>query len=299
MQSMKRGDHMSINFAELFEEYWANGGHYQVVNNVKRTYDNLHKALISCESVRDIDDYVCELRTRKESTRKIIVDFLQFVEDKTDREMGSLLFNKRFYDDPVERQLEMAKYLHEPKCASDIEEHFEITSETRKKDLQALREGIEILGGKITLEEQREGRKIFYKSTVHPVFLPLNLTEIYALVKYLPNQLDLYDPNSTVVMDIIKRIKAQLSDYAWERIYPGERKPTYDNEYISDRKLAQSRKGIQMYLMKSGKECSFFWNGKEYRGRITIDNRIQLIDGSYLDADLSEVDFIIDSFEYG
>lgn len=287
-----------INYAELFEDYWDESGRSSVAYNRKRTHDNLYRVLDGCTSIYYIDEYVKSLRSSKESTRKIMVDFLHFIEDKKKIEIDSELYDLHFYDDPVERQLEIAKFLTEPRKAEEIEKKFGINSETRKTDLRALRNGIEVLGSVVKLQEERIGRAVYYKSTVHPIFLPLNLTEVYALVEYLPGQLSPEDPNSKVIKDITKRIKAQLSDYAWEKIYPDKQKKRSDNYYISDQALAESREGIRLYLMKSGKECSFFWNGDVYRGRIDNKNQIRLTDNTILEADINEVDFIIDSLEY-
>ena len=135
--------------------------------------------------------------------------------------------------------------------------------------------------------------------TVHPIFLPLNLTEVYALTAYLPQLMDRGRRNDEIIEDIINRIKFQLSDYAFEKLFPGERRRLASNDYLNDEMLANQRKGTLMYLMKSGERCKFFWRGEEYYGRIVYKDRkykIELDDGTLLDADvdkLGEVEFVI------
>jgi len=62
--------------------------------------------------LEEIDQYVSALKTRKESTRMIMVDFFQFLSNKKGIEYCSCLENQRFFDYPFERQLAIAKFLH-------------------------------------------------------------------------------------------------------------------------------------------------------------------------------------------
>ena len=103
---------------------------------------------------------------------------------------------------------------------------------------------------------------------------------------------------------ITNRIKSQLSDYAYGKLYPDEERSPEQNDYISDEVLAHDRDYVKMYLMKSGRTCDFFWNGEKYTGKIVPDNTrdypyaIELEDGTRLDVPIAEVDFIVDSLEY-
>ena len=291
-----------MSYSNLFDEFWNAKGRFLRINNAARIRDNLYSKMSRFEVSSDIDDYVRNLRTGKESTRRIIVEFYRYIEEKKHITVESDLKDKRFYDNPVERQLEIAKFLHERRTASEIEEQFDIDPRTRRSDLQALEDGIEVLGSTISISKEREGRKYYYKSTLHPVFLPLNLTEVYALTVYLERMAVKAGPNNEILRNLADRVKCQLSDYAYERLYPGDhRRKRYQNSYLDDENLAQQRKGIYMYLMKSGNKCHFFWQGQEYIGQIRYDGkeyRIRLEDGSYLEAPLEEVECIIDSLKY-
>lgn len=287
-----------VKFADEFKRYWKAKGRYLSTNNSGRTMDHICSWLEKCESVEDIEKHVCTMKNKKESTRRIIVDFLDYLENRIDIDCNTSLSKKRFFDYVIERRLEIAKYLHEPHTSSEIGNRFNISKDIVKKDLQALREGIEVFGTTIELDEQRKGRKKYYRTTMHPVFLPLNLTEAYAMTVYLGKLLSRNDPNTIVVQSVINRIKAQLSDYAWDKLFDQKKPKDLENYYISDERLAESREGIRMYLEKSGEPCKFFYKGESYYGRIDRHGRIQLSNGEYLDADPKHVEFIIENLKY-
>lgn len=292
-----------MDFYNSFERFWKRKGETLHIKNPARTYDNLHRKMKDFHTVKDIDDYVCMLRTSKESTRQIMVKFFDYLKKEEHVPLErSGLYDMRFYD-KFERRLEIAKFLYKPKTRKELLEEFSIAGRTLDDDLQALEQGMEMLGSNIQIQRiEDEQNRIRYKSSVHPVFLPLNLTEVYAMTRYLPSIIDRRDPNSQIIFDITNRIKAQLSDDVADRLLHGDKGRGTSIDYLDDESLARQRKGVLMYLMKSGQECCFIWNGKEYRGRIRDDNGhywIQLSDGSKLEgADPKEVDFIIDSFEY-
>lgn len=281
-----------------FYEFWTSQHEMNIKkNNAERLYENITDVIERYNDSLALDDYVTGLRSGKESTRRLIVRFYKYIgvpEDETE------LYNMKFYDYPIERQLEIAKYLHTERTAAEIEHHFSIDKRTRQADLQALESGIEIFGTTIKIEKERKKGKYYYRSTLHPVFLPLNLTEVYAVTIYLERIISRGDANAEILHNIANRIKSQLSDYAYEKLYE-EPKPEYMNNYRSDESLAHQREGIAMYLMKSGRSCRFFYKNNEYTGKIQFINgkyHVVLNDGQILDADISEVDFIPDSFEY-
>jgi len=290
-----------------FEKFWHEKSYdlSYAINNPTRFHNNLAKKMKEFDSIADIDDYVLGLKNARESTRRIIVLFYEYLlKEKKVKKIVSVLPDMRFYDYPFERQLEIAKYLHTPKTPAEIREHFFIDERTVRADLQQLEDGIEVLGSTIRIEKDKKGRQISYKTTVHPVFLPLNLTEAYAMTVYLDKTIDNNDPNAQIIRDISERIKFQLSDYAWNRLFPKEERYKRNNDYLNDEVLARSREGIICYLMKSGQKCRFIWKDKEYVGRIVpVENygfpySVVTEDGTEFDAPLSEIDFIIDSLEY-
>ena len=288
---------------EKFDDFWEKKGKYLKIKNAERLHHNLAERVEEFHDSVMLDDYVCGLRTGKESTRKIVVLFYEYLkEDKNYKRFQSSLFDKRFYDYPFERQLEIAKYLHEPKTAQEIQNRFSIDARTLRNDLQELEEGITVLGSTIQISKEKSRGTYQYKTTLHPVFLPLNLTEVYALTVYLNRAIDSHDPNAEIIKNISDRIKSQLSDYAFERLFPEESEEREENSYLNDEDLARQRKGILMYLMKSGEPCKFIWQNREYIGRIRWtelnEYKIQLENGEYLDAKIEDVDFVIESLSY-
>lgn len=287
---------------EQFQDFWNHRSQYYRINNAERFFRAICRKIEETGNAAGLDEYVCSLGSGRESVRKIIVDFYRYLFENTDAgRPDSILYEKRFFDHPFERQLEIAKYLHVPRTPGEIQEHFDINERTMRKDLSMLEDGITVMGSTVKIKKERKGRRYYYSTTMHPVFLPLNLTEVYALTVYLDHAIRQNDPNAEIIRDISERIKSQLSDYAFEKLFPEEERRTADNRYIDDSELALQRKGIYMYLMKSGQPCRFLWKGREYSGRIKwIDGeyRILLDNGEFLDARLEDTEFIIDSLKY-
>lgn len=292
-----------MNLKQKFEEFWQENRYLININNPKRFHDNLVSKLEGFADTTELDEYVDCLKSARETTRQIVVMFYEFLKEYDGEDIDSPLFEKKYYDYPFERQLEIAKYLHEPKSRTDIQEHFSIDERTLRADLLQLEEGIQVLGATIRIQKEEEHREIYTSVTMHPVFLPLNLTEVYALTVYLDKVIE-NDPNADVIRNVSERIKCQLSDYAWNKLFPDEERIYRENEYISDSHLARSRAGIIGYLLKSGAKCKFFWQGEEYEGTLayTPDKEYpfsaKLLDGTVLDAPLNEIDFIVESLEY-
>ena len=292
---------MNMNYAELFDQFWERRRHTLQINNPQRTFENIRARLEGCGSIAEIDEYVCSLTNGKETNRRIIVEFYRFLEQRQHMQVDSILYDMTFYDSSLERQLAIAKFLHEPKTPEEIERHFGISDETRKKDMRALEDGIEFLGSSISITKVRKDGKDGYRSTMHPVFLPLNLTEVYAMTVYLEDVLDPKDINTEVIRNVIGRIKSQLSDYALECLSLDRGGDYPENRYLDDESLAKQREGIRMYLMKSNQPCRFLWEEKEYTGRIRKENGREffvLEDGTPLDVDPRDVEFVIESLEY-
>ena len=157
------------------------------------------------------------------------------------------------------------------------------------------------MGARISIHKERRHGEVYYKSTLHPVFLPLNLTEVYALTTYLEQKLDPDDKNTEMILSISERIKGQLSDTAYKKLYHHNRIKAIDNSYVDDESLARDQKGIRMYLMKRDKYCPFLWEGKEYAGTVKYrddDEYIVLENGERFDADPNDVYFLTEYLDY-
>lgn len=306
LESRREYTHMDIeNLQKHFDEFWYQKPASIKIRNESRTLKNFQERLSGYACTEEIDDYIFGTRSRKETLRRIAVAFYDFLRREKGMAVESDLENTRFYDYPFERQFEIAKFLHEPHTNREIMEELNIGSErTLREDLEALRDGIEVMGTTVQITEEKRGRTRYYRSTLHPVFLPLNLTEVYALTVYMPRVMKDGSANAQIIQWIGDRVKAQLSDHALKRLFPDERGYRTEPEHLrynDDEELAKSRKGILMYLMKSGESCSFFLEGKKLKGRIRYENgayRLVCDDGTELDIDPEAVEFIIEDLDY-
>jgi len=95
----------------------------------------------------------------------------------------------------------------------DLAESQVISERSLANDLTKLtNNGIELLKQKIQIDYERENGEIYFEDTVHPIFLPLNLTEVYALTVGLKKI-----SNGTEYKEILHTmadwIFSQLTDY--------------------------------------------------------------------------------------
>lgn len=290
---------MNIDYAKWFEEFWEYDRRrsYVKINNPKDRYNRVKKALSRCTCIDDIEKYVCSLNTQKESTRLMMLRFFDYINEKKGTNISSEELSQPIIDGRLERRLEIAKYLHKPHSEEEIEAHFRISKRTCQEDLRALNEGIKAFGSNVRLNitNNKHGQKEC-AVTMHPIFLPLNLTEVHALTVYLPEVLKRHGASREIIMNIIDRIKLQLSDYACEKLRLTKPYDT-SNDYCSDDIMARQRKYVIDYLAKSENTCRFTWEGEEYTGQIrhvSTGYAFCLKDGRILDIDPAEIDFTVD-----
>ena len=292
---------------EQFNDFWKYNSSLLEIPNAERFHDNFVdyiKEHIEDEEYIDegtIDRYVHNVPQGKESTRKIIVAFYDYLNNRLNKGRPvSDLYDIHFYDAPLERQLEIAKYLHDPHSAEEIAKQFGISERTARDDIQSLEDGITIFDATIKVRRIQSGHRKVFQSTIHPIFLPLNLTEVYAVTRYLDDILPKNDPLADTARGVIQRIVDQLSPYALEKIqlHPSH-KPF--NNYHNETDYLKSQKNIQMYLLKSGRECPLRWKEKIYVGKLKNSSEgLHIITnkGEVLDADLNDVEFLFDEIEY-
>ena len=66
---------------ELFEAFWRDEGQYMKINNKHRRENNLATKIEELGDIAKLDDYVKSLRTGKESTRKIVIKFYDYLKN--------------------------------------------------------------------------------------------------------------------------------------------------------------------------------------------------------------------------
>lgn len=152
---------------------------------------------------------------------------------------------------PLKRQIEILKLLQgQKKTTEQIAEYFKPGCDgsfTRsiQKDLTALRDGLEILETTIKIEETTESHSLkSYKSTVHPIFLALNLSELFALLKLLED-----NSNEEIYAWLFGSIYGQITEYAEGKIAPNL-KNKHDRQSVANR-LEQDNYHNIFYLIKS------------------------------------------------
>lgn len=131
------------------------------------------------------------------------------------------------------QQLSILKFLHQPRTRREVCDTYDIdertfrnyfnTYETLRIDLvefpitlQKQKKGLEIISDGKHQEENQE--EIEYRSSVHPIHLPLNLTEVhmltFGLLDLVKEREELYD----AYKNIAEKIYSQCSDYAIKRL---------------------------------------------------------------------------------
>ena len=132
-----------------------------ISHNPERLYGNLERRMEQWTDTVQIDEYVLTLRSRKETTRALIVAFYDYLRRTEGIKVESPLYDVSFYDYAFMRQLEMAKFLQQKRTLREIDEHFHIDERTRREDLQALENGLEVFGAEIKITKTREDGRVF------------------------------------------------------------------------------------------------------------------------------------------
>ncbi|MGI6257030.1 MAG: hypothetical protein ACOYJU_03080 [Anaerovoracaceae bacterium] len=258
----------------------------------RRILDNM-RAHIAAGGGDDIvmilDEYVAGTQGDKTLPRKLALEFYEFL--GVDKE-ESILPAFRFMDIPLHRQLEIAKYLHEPHSVREIAQHFGVSLDTIRDDLLALMDGIRIMGSTIRINEERESGQRFYRSTMHPVFLPLNLSEVILMTAHLLE--DTKDsPFEEVYRRMAGRIYGQLSPYGKsmveERISPEDVAllREEDNRFRDEEESLKSGELERqlLYAVKIGVADAITFQDEDGR-RITLeDARIGVSNREYFISD--------------
>lgn len=87
----------------------------------------------------------------------------------------------------LERRVELLKMLqNHPMRTGELAEHFQVSERVIRKDLERLRDGLDVFGTRFTIETRHPGSaKQHFKSTLHPIVLGLNGTELLGLFQLL------------------------------------------------------------------------------------------------------------------
>ena len=180
--------------------------------------------------------------------------------------------------EPNERRIQIVKLLQGKEMrTSEIAESFDVDERTIRTDLQALREGLDVFGIKIQIESKHyDGNpKQYYKSTVHPVMLALNSSELFALLRLLENARD--TNTGEVYNQIFHQVYSQVTDY-FEKLIDGKLKNKYVKSEVKNRLEEDAYKDYEdyklMYWVKSGDFLEISYNNETSE---SITEEMQLI----------------------
>ena len=235
--------------------------------------DSLHtkgEGEIIRETVRDS---ISRLQRKSNNEYLIANDYFHFLKhhhkveiEPLDRQLTSL-----------ERQLSIAKDMHDFNKACDFDRtevaaKYMVSEKTIENDMRALREGISVMNQRIVLSDfQLRNRKVTDVSTMHPIFLAQNLTQVVCMLEGL-HSMEHSWTMSSYARNTAVSIWGQLSDYARKRIL-GTLVDLMDldadwyesldreNAISSDRmfyneKESSDRFGLLVYAMKGSLPCS-------------------------------------------
>ncbi|MGH4121854.1 MAG: hypothetical protein ACREV6_02790 [Clostridium sp.] len=149
----------------------------------------------------------------------IYKSFVNFLREKYG--VNILLEFPPLFESSFDRQMFIVKALHEKGVGvTKLEEKLWISDRTIEEDLHVLREqeGISFLGQRVKINGiQRKNGVIEFKSTVHPVFLALNLTQVVVMLEGLKNMMK-EEAYKGYAFRLAVSIWKELSDYGRRRI---------------------------------------------------------------------------------
>lgn len=123
---------------------------------------------------------------------------------------------------------------------------------TIEEDLKELRAGISILDQKVRIHEITRKRGIIeFSSTVHPLFLAPNLTQVVIMLRGL-EQMALNDISSEYAKRMAVNIWSQLSGYGRRRIFEVTESLSLNKDWFEQLENSSSKD-----LFHSEKECSY------------------------------------------
>lgn len=247
----------------------------------------------------------------KIKTQERILRFLEFLKKKYGLELGIDDVFKSEAIESYERKIDLLKKLNEEKTLDELLEYYYISSRPIKDDIRELVSGTKILGQEVKIREiETEKGKLKYQSSIHPIFLPLNLTEVFYLLDGLKT---LAKDNSGFTGQrynhLANRVYCQLSNYAKGKIDLKLEDRSYSflledeceryNRSIDEEVMSEESKMSKlMYLYKSGTMCDIkMKTGVEYTNcniKLSMDeSKIYLIcNEESIELDSNDIDSV-------
>ena len=166
-----------------------------------------------------LQDVICAMKRKSGEEYLVCNDFFAFLGDRYKVTVSP--FDRQLT--PLERQLSIAKDMHDFNKArtfdrNEVARRYLVSDRTIDSDLAALHNGISVMDQKLALKDfLLNNRKITAISTMHPLFLTQNLTQIVCMLEGLRRMEDNWALRSYARSSAVS-IWRQLSGYARDRI---------------------------------------------------------------------------------
>ncbi len=229
--------------------------------------------------------------TRDKNTAiSVYKDFVSFIEEKY--EINIPIEFPPTFSSEFDRQMYIVKELHEKgRDTSYLEEKLWVSDRTIEDDLAKLRSstGVSIMGQRITVKGiERQKGNIEFESTVHPVLLALNLTQVVVMLQGLHH---MYNDKAykEYALKLAASIWNELSDYARRRIKHVtdalsmdlswyEKLDSYRNEnlFFTESECSyEEGAGNILDFLKNRKECAIEFKDKDGKRKILTNCTIR------------------------
>lgn len=163
----------------------------------------------------------------KRKAYQYIKAFYNFIEKKCNSRLKiqNLFYQGRILENKIERQLDIIKKLQEtPMTKDELADYYCVTRKSIDRDIDELQiDGLQLLGQKVKLkveyrlsqkgEANTRSQELYYSSTAHPIFLPLNMTQVYAMTAGL-KKLARGSEYESILNHIADWVYSQLTEYA-------------------------------------------------------------------------------------
>jgi len=253
-------------------------------NKIKNIIDKTISDLDVQEAIgAAIKESVKSYTRDKNMAVNVYKDFVSFIREKYQINIP-IVFPPTFLSE-FDRQMYIVKELHEKgRGTAYLEDKLWVSDRTIEEDLTKLRSnaGVSIMGQKITVKGiERQKGNIEFQSTVHPIFLALNLTQVVVMLQGLQHMAK-DEAYRKYALKLSASIWNELSDYARRRIKQVadmlsmdllwyEELDSYSNEELFSTEYECSYEegaGNILDFLKNGKECAIEFEGNDGKSKI-------------------------------
>lgn len=164
-----------------------------------------------------------------------------------------------------------------PNSQAERAEQFGMSVNAIQSRIHALEDGKDILGHHVQIRIAGRGQTA-YDNTIHPVFLTLNLQEVFFLTVRLKQAFDGTE-YAKIADNLANDVYSQLSDYAKGVLKPHTADLVFETNDIHEPVPYRQEQKDVIYYLKSGERCRLITlSGTEYTGKVVCqDNDLILL----------------------